>query len=281
MRAAIAAIALILTASSAFAQLGDLLRRVNPDKIKAGTKAVTAATHEFTEDEEADIGRVVAARVLATYPLASNDRLQKYVTLVGRTVAAYSTRPTLEWHFAVIQTDIVNAFSCPGGYIFVTTGALNQMKSEAELAALLGHEIAHATQKHILKEVKRSNTISAGLDVAKTTSTGSFLNAGLADKVSKIAYEKLFTSGLSRRDEQEADTIGVKMAAAAGYRAAAYVDFLETLQEIEGEKSMSVLTATHPRPADRLGYVKSAAGNPRNGELLEDRWARWTQPSGR
>lgn len=273
------AVLAVLVAASAQAQFGSILDKIdrNKDKLKKGAQVVTSATREFTEAEEADIGRVVAARVLKTYPLAKDDQLQQYVTLVGNTVAAYSARPTLEWHFGVIETPIVNAFSCPGGFVFITTGALKQIHSEAELAAVLGHEIAHATQKHILKEIKRTNTIAAGMDLAKTTASGSFLNDSLGEKIGNLAYEKLFTTGLSRRDEQEADTIGVQLAAAAGYRASAYLTFLESLKALEGKAEMKVLTATHPRADERMKNVKPLVADA-NGELLAERWAAWTQP---
>ncbi|HEY0158301.1 MAG TPA: M48 family metalloprotease [Thermoanaerobaculia bacterium] len=278
MRTLIVATTLLL-AANAQAQLGDLWNK-HKDKITKGAKVVQSASREFTEEEEADIGRVVAARILKTYPLAKDDRLQQYVTLVGNTVASYSARPTLEWHFAVLETEVVNAFSCPGGFIFVTTGALAQIDSEAELAAVLGHEIAHATQKHILKEVKRANTVSAATDLAKTTSSGSFLNDAVGEKISNLAYEKLFTTGLSRRDEQEADKIGVELAQAAGYRASEFVSFLDALQALEGESEMQVLTATHPGPAERKKYVQPLVGD-LSGEVLAERWAAWTaQPSG-
>jgi beta-barrel assembly-enhancing protease len=274
-----AGIIIILLTFSAQAQLGDLWNK-HKDKITKGAKVVQSVHREFTEEEEADIGRVVAARILQTYSLAKNDKLQQYVTLVGNTVAAYSARPTLEWHFAVLETDVVNAFSCPGGFIFITTGALEQIDSEAELAAVLGHEIAHATQKHILKEVKRANTIMAAEDLAKTTASGSFLNDALGEKISHLAYEKLFTTGLSRRDEQEADKIGVELAEAAGYRASEFVRFLDALEALEGKSEMRVLTATHPGPAERKKNVKPLVAN-ESGEVLAERWAAWTaQPAG-
>jgi predicted Zn-dependent protease len=266
-----------LLAPCAEAQLGDLWNK-HKDKIVKGAKVAQSATKEFTEEEEADIGRVVAARILETYPLAKNEKLQQYVTLVGNTVAAYSARPTLEWHFAVIESDVVNAFSCPGGFIFITTGALDAMRSEAELAAVLGHEIAHATQKHILKEIKRANTISAGMDAAKSTGSGSFLNDSLGEKISNLAYEKLFTTGLSRRDEQEADKIGLELADAAGYRAAAFVGFLESLKALEGKSEMKVLTATHPAADDRMKYIQPLLTEER-GALLAERWTEWAQPA--
>jgi beta-barrel assembly-enhancing protease len=267
----------LLVATSAHAQLGDLWNK-HKDKIIKGAEVAKSATKEFTEAEEADIGRVVAARILKTYPLSKNEKRQQYVTLVGNTVAAYSARPTLEWHFAVIESDVVNAFSCPGGFIFITTGALNTINSEAELAGVLGHEIAHATQKHILKEVKRANTIAASMNAAKSTASGSFLNDSLGEKISNLAYEKLFTTGLSRRDEEEADRIGVELAVAAGYRGSAFVAFLESLKALEGKSETKVLAATHPRAADRIKIVKPLVSS-ESGELLAERWTEWAQPS--
>ena len=278
MKKTLAVAIAISVVTSAHAQFGDILKKLDPNKIKKGANVAKQATHEFTEDEEADIGRVVAARILATYPLSKNDKLQQYVTLVGNTVAAYSSRPTLSWHFSVIEAPYVNAFSAPGGFIFITTEAMKQIHSEAELGAVLGHEIAHITQKHILKEVKRSNTINAGVDLAKETSGGSFLNDEMGSKISQIAYEKLFTTGLSRRDEEEADTIGTELASLAGYKAAEFLTFLTGLESIESSSQMKMLVATHPSPKDRIAYLRPKLRND-SGVVLADRWAVWTQPS--
>jgi predicted Zn-dependent protease len=272
------ALAAALLASPAHAQFGNILDKINQnkDKIVKGAKVAKEATREFTEDEEANIGRVVAARVLATYPLATDAEIQKYVTLVGNTVAAYSTRPTLEWHFAVIETPIVNAFSTPGGFIFVTTGALQNIHSEAELAALLGHEIAHVTQKHILREIKRGNVISAGADLASSAANGSALTDEFGRKVGQIAWDKLFNTGLGRSDENEADRLGVQLADAAGYRAAAFIDFLETLHKLEGSSELKQLIKTHPSPTDRITTIKPLVKADR-GVLLADRWKEFVE----
>jgi predicted Zn-dependent protease len=270
----IVAVALTLSANAAHAQLGDILRRIDPNKIKKGAQVARAATRDFTEEEEADIGRMVSARILKTYHLAKNDRQQNYVTLVGNTVAAYSARPTLDWHFAVIETPIVNAFSAPGGFVFITTGALKQINSEAELASVLGHEIGHATQKHILKEIKRGNVLSSVKDLAETTAQGSsLLNDEVGKHIGDFAYDKLFTTGLSRRDELEADKIGAELASAAGYKTTAFVTFLEGLQKLEGTSELKQLTDTHPAPSDRIVALKPAIND--RGELLAERFDSW------
>ena len=274
-KAALGLLIATISVSAAQAQFGDILRRIDPRKVKKGVDVAREASHEFTEAEEADIGRVVSARILATYPLVKNDRLQRYVTLVGNTVAAYSARPTLEWHFGVLDSDVVNAFSSPGGFIFITTGALRQMHSEAELAAVLGHEIGHCTQKHVLKEVKRANVMSAGVDLAKSTSSGSFLNDEMGRKVGQVAYDKLFTTGLSRGDELEADRIGVELSGSAGYRAPEFLKFLDSLEKEEGTSAMKQFVATHPSAEDRREAVQSALRGEEKGEVLADRWKQW------
>lgn len=273
----IAAAVLLVVTGTAQAQLGGLLNKLDPSKIAKTAKVAREATREFTEAEEADIGRVVAARILNTYPLAKDEKVQKYVTLVGDTVAAYSTRPTLEWHFAVLNSDIVNAISAPGGFVFITTGALKEMHSEAELAGVLGHEIAHVTQKHILKEVKRSNVMAAGMDAAQSTGAGSqWLNNDYASKIGQVAIDKLFKTGLSRSDEAEADRIGVQLSDSAGYRAAEFINFLSTLQKLERTSAMKQLMATHPSPESREAALKAVIPSEPRGEILADRWSDWT-----
>lgn len=263
---------------SAYAQLGDILKKVDPSKIKKGASAVRAVTKDFTEEEELNIGRIIAARVLATYPLSSNDRLQTYVILVGKTVAAYSSRPNLDWHFAVLETPVVNAFSAPAGYIFITTGALDQINSEAELAAVLGHEIAHSTEKHILKEVKRANVIAEGLSLAEDQLGRGGLTDDLARRIGDLAIEKLFKTGIGRREELDADRIGADLAEAAGYRKSAFLDFLASLHTLADSHSSSFqqLASTHPRPDDRISALRPRVQDATTGQLLAERWEQWT-----
>ncbi|HVR42402.1 MAG TPA: M48 family metalloprotease [Thermoanaerobaculia bacterium] len=247
------------------------------DLLKKGATMARAMTRDFTEEEEIAIGRIVAARVLSTYPRSGNEKLQRYVRLVGQTVAEYSDRPTLDWHFVVIETPMVNAFSCPGGYVFITTGALDQITSEAELAAVLGHEIAHATERHILREIKRANVITEGLNIAQSELGGGGMSDELARKVSDLAYDRLFNTGIGRKEELAADRVGVKFAADAGYRSSAYRSFLESLEALAAanSSSFSQLGSTHPRPADRLRAIQSRLAD--RGELLAERWARLTR----
>lgn len=270
MKKLIVIVAAVLIPQLAFAQIGDILKHA--DKIKKGAKVATAATKEFTPEEELNIGRVVAARVLATYPLAKNAKLQNYVSLVGHTLVPYSERPDQAWHFAVIEADIVNAYSTPGNFVFITTAALAQLKSEAELATILGHEISHVTEKHILTEVRRGNVFAAGVDLAASGAGG--MSEEIAGKISDIAFDKLFKSGLGRKAELESDSVGVRIAAAAGYRSDAFVSFLGTLGALESAHSgkLAKLGKDHPTAADRIRLLKDGGKVDANGALLDDRW---------
>lgn len=266
------AIAIAAFPVAAQAQLSDWIRKVDPSKVKKAVGVAQAATGSYDEQEEAAIGRVVAAKVLANYPLSKNQKLQRYVTNVGLTVAAYSERPSLDWHFIVLESDVVNAFAAPGGYVFITTGALGQIDSEAGLASVLGHEIAHVNEKHVLQAVKRANVFSASLDFASDELPNAGMTDQMGEKIGQIAFDKLFSSGFSRSDELEADRSGVALASQAGYRSASYLDFLKALDRLAGSQSSSLkqLGSTHPKPADRIKAVEGSVSS--DGETVSSRW---------
>jgi beta-barrel assembly-enhancing protease len=111
--------------------------------------------------EVARIGRQISGNMLGAVPLVRDDKLQNYVNLVGNWVALQSGRSDITWRFGVLDTEDINAFAAPGGYIFVTKGLYRRLNNEAELAGVLGHEIAHVTRKHHLKVLKQSSLIGA------------------------------------------------------------------------------------------------------------------------
>ncbi len=116
---------------------------------------------DYSSEEETRIGRQIAGDLLGAVPLVRDDKLQRYVNLVGDWVALQSGRNDVTWHFGVLDTEDINAFAAPGGYIFVTKGLYKRLNNEAELAGVLAHEIAHVTMKHHLKVLKQSSLIGA------------------------------------------------------------------------------------------------------------------------
>ncbi len=233
-----------------------------------------SAVMPIGQEEENEIGRSIAANVAGKYGIVWDTELTRYVTLVGRTVAGKSDRPDLLYHFAVLDTDIINAFSCPGGYVFVTRGTLAVVGSEAELAAVLAHEISHVANRDIIKEIEKQKFFQAGNEVAGTLlhADPSILNA-----VTSFGTELLF-KGLSRSDENASDRLSLVYTAGAGYRPAAYLTFLERLRDGAGaaDDDVKLLFATHPKIDDRIKNVtkeiERMSDQGQGGELLTQRY---------
>ncbi|HVS27199.1 MAG TPA: M48 family metalloprotease [Burkholderiales bacterium] len=206
---------------------------------------------EPTQAEEIEIGDGIAETLLGARPLFNDAELQRYVNAVGMWVAQQSERPDLPWHFGVNDSDHINAFAAPGGYIIVTKGMMKQLRNEAELAGVLGHEVAHVTQKHHLKALRKSavmNLLSAGAAAATAESRH-------ADLVQKLAgpTKELYARGLDKTDEYEADRMGVVLAARAGYDPYGLPAVLTTLASADPKDNyLTLLYKTHPLPQDRL-----------------------------
>jgi len=192
----------------------------------------------------------MAARLLGAAPLLNNPGVQQYVNRVGRWLAAQTERPDLPWQFGVLDAPELNAFAVPGGTIFVTRGLLEHMKNEAELAGVLAHEIGHVLKKHHLKAIQKS---------AQAALAGEGANMLLKDRAPAVrdklisAGTELYSRGLDKSDELEADRVGVVIAARGGYDAFGLPAVLQTLQGINPQDSgVALMFKTHPAPAERL-----------------------------
>jgi len=218
-------------------------------------KAAAAGTTSEDVAEEIRFGREIAARIIGRYGLYDNDELMKYVNLVGRTVAMNTGRQEIEFRFAVLNSEEVSAYAAPGGYIFVTRGAIEHMQDEAELAGTLAHEIAHVTQKHIVKELNiQATDTSAASSLARLIGgTTEAARTAFAQAVDK-ALDMLFKDGYKREDEIEADRTGVTYAAMSGYDPAGLPRYLLRIGPAK-EKNTEVLDKTHPGFQDRVNWL--------------------------
>ena len=203
--------------------------------------------------KEREIGFGIAATMAGRYRLVDDPALNEYVSLVGATVAQQSIRTgELQFHFGVLDTDDVNAFAAPGGYIFVTRGALALMQSESELAGVLAHEVAHVDEKHVLDDIRRSDVMSTATDEAQ-------LNGALLDAISGKGASMLFM-GLSREDEEAADSLGMLYASAVGYRPDGMIQFLEHLSAEIAEQTAAGTgggwTSSHQAPTERIAKIR-------------------------
>ncbi len=208
-------------------------------------------TTEFTPEDvaaEIELGREVAARLLSRYGLFGDRALQEYVALVGRSVAMHAGRGELDYHFAVLDDASVNAFATPGGYIFITRGALDLIEDEAELAAVLAHEVAHVTERHIVHELGvRADEGGAVSGMARVIgSAGDSIQAAFATAIDQ-AVALLLEDGLEEQDELEADEIGTLLLAATGYDPGALRRYLARVAEQrEAAEVQEGLAGTHP-----------------------------------
>jgi predicted Zn-dependent protease len=241
-------LAVALFADRAHAQFN--LDRLNINKLLDTAKNVVKATTDIAEPEEISIGKEMASRLLGAAPLAKDENLQRYVNRVGRWLAMQTERPDLPWQFGVLEAPQLNAFAVPGGTIFVTRGLVERMKSEAELAGVLAHEISHVLRKHHLKAIQKG---------AQTALAGDALNQALRNQNAQVREKlvsfggEIYTRGLDKSDELEADRYGVVIAARAGYDSYGLPAVLQTLQAMNAtDSALALMFKTHPAPGERL-----------------------------
>lgn len=222
-------------------------------------KNIKQATGTISEPEEIQMGEGMTETLLGARPMLNDAELQRYVNFVGAWVAAQSERPNLPWHFAVNDSEHVNAFAAPGGYIIVTRGMMNVVQNEAELAGVLGHEIGHVIRKHHLNAVRKGaymNLLGAGAAGAAAGSRGGELVNALVGPT-----KELYARGLDKGDEYEADRVGVVLASRAGYDPWGLPSALQSLAKIKADDPyMALLFKTHPNPSDRLEKLGVAMG---------------------
>jgi len=239
-------VASTLLVTPAQAQLGSLAGRAS----QAKNKVDQARDLIITEKEEIAMGAAISEKLRIKYGVVQNQAVHKYVTLVGRVLASSSAKPNLTWHFIVLDTDGVNAFAAPGGYVHITRGALALIRNESELAGVLGHEIAHVTEQHTIKAIKKSKWVDAG--------AGALTQNQLLDRFTQAAYENIVENGFDRDDENKSDELGLKMANGAGYAPTGLGMFLTKLAERNKDlKERSGAFASHPETRSRLDRLKS------------------------
>ena len=226
-------------------QLGQITKGVQVAK-----KANDVRDLAMTDAEEQELGAAVSERIRTRYGVVQDAAVHRYLALVGTALAQGSTRPALPWTFVVLDTDGVNAFAAPGGYVHITRGALALIKNEAELAGVLGHEIIHVTEKHTIKAIQKSKAVQMG---AAETLAGS---SSLMERAVTATYDNIVERGFGRAEENESDEMGVTLANKTGYAPNGLVGFLTTLKERnKASTEKRGLFASHPEMQERLDRI--------------------------
>ena len=237
-------------ASPAAAQLGQIRRGV--DAAKKVSDMI------ITEKDERAIGEGASQMLIDRFGVVQDKALTRYVTLVGKALAQQTERPNLDWQFIVLDTDGVNAYAAPGGIVHITRGALALIKSEAELAGVLGHELTHVTAKHTVNAIRKSSGVQLAAQEGGAAAGG--WGGALLSAAASATYDILIENKFDRDDEMQSDKVGITLANKVGYSPAGLAAFLTTLSDRnKGRKEPNGLFASHPQLKERIDEIGKIA----------------------
>lgn len=239
-------------------------------QILMGALLIGMSFTDMSMEAQQKIGDSAVGDILGTYPLyTKNPDVVRHVSAVGAKMVALSNRSDIDWHFYVVESKDINAFALPGGHVFITTAALKNLKSEDELAAVLGHEIAHVEKGHGAKKLQRA-MISQGIAIAALADHGA--SAQMAGQLAVSVALK----GYDRDAEDEADNRGVELATRAGYDPHGLLGFFDTLQTKHPDSGgLPTWASDHPPTSDRIKRVNdkiSREGLQAGGQVNQDRF---------
>jgi predicted Zn-dependent protease len=224
-------------------------------QILSGTTQVLSSSKEIDYATERTIGEALALESMQRFGRpVDNESLQRYVNLVGAVVAQSSLRSTIPYRFTVLDSPVQNAFAAPGGVIFISKALLGILADEAELAAVLAHEIGHVAGKHALKSTRRAQFLQGvgTITAATSGSKGKEYQALIGDLQST-----LFDQGLDKNMEFEADLAAMETSYRAGYNPLAMIRVLERLQKLEATSiKKGSWFSTHPPLQQRIARLK-------------------------
>ena len=243
------------------AGLFDILKEVTKEgskerKILEGVGSILESTAEIDFESERTIGESLALEGFARYGMPVKDQaLQKYVNLVGVAVARNSLRPGLPYVFVVVKSPLQNAFSCPGGIIFLSAGLLKTIRTEAQLACILAHEVAHVGHKDALKSIQRARFFQGVGKITAATMEGK--KGEQFENMIGDLQTILFDRGLDQNMEFEADLTAMETAYRTGYSPNGIIEVLEELKRIEARsKKRGSWFSTHPPLSERIKKCK-------------------------
>lgn len=252
-----------LSATSASAGFFDTLQKITDPaskerQILSGTTQVLSSSKEIDYPTERAIGESLALEGLQRFgtPM-KNEALQRYVNLVGNAVATNSKRSTIPYQFAVLDSPVQNAFAVPGGVIFISRALVSILDDEAELAAVLAHEVGHVSAKHALKSTQRAQLLQ-GVGTITAASVGGDKGKKFASAIGDM-QAVLFDKGLDKEMEYEADQAAMETTYRTGYDPSAMIRVLEKLQKLEASSKdkKGSWFSTHPPLAERIERLQA------------------------
>jgi predicted Zn-dependent protease len=259
-------------------------REITPEQARSINRSAAAVGKTFesiTPEQEYYVGRTVAATLLSTRPVWKNRAATDYLNLMLQTLALASGRPETfgGYHLLVLDSDTINAFAAPGGFVLVTRGMLRCCRREDEVAAVLAHEIGHVAEQHGLQSINRSRITSA-LTILAAESAKTFGGRDVAELARAFegsvadVTSTLVTSGYSRHFEEEADQEAFRTLRRAGYDPAALVAMLEEMARRLKPGGLD-FARTHPDPGVRIGKLRPLLSDAPSAAAPQKRQARF------
>ena len=226
--------------------------------VTAAALALVAGCASVSTQQEVQLGAQEAAQVNAQLPMLNDPVIDGYVNDLGSRIAHTTSRADLDWHFAVVNTDVVNAFALPGGYVYVNRGVLARADNASELAGVLGHEIEHVVRRHSVKQMEQMQGAQFGVTLAcALTNVCGNQAAAAAINIGGAAVFAKF----SRQDEIQADEGGFQNVLHAGYNPNGMLTFFQKLLSEEqasggGSSAVSNWFSDHPGTQDRIADIQ-------------------------
>ena len=217
---------------------------------------VTATACSVSTQEEVQMGTEYAQQINAQLPIVSDPEINRYINVLGDSLARLTGRADLDWRFYIVDAKEVNAFAVPGGFIYVNRGLIERTQTMDELAGVLGHEIAHVTRRHSVKQMEKAQKANVGVTLACILT--SVCASDVAQAAINVAGGAVFAR-FSRSDENEADVDGFNTVVKARISPRGMVTMFERLLEERRRRPAGVETwfATHPLEEDRIANIQA------------------------
>jgi predicted Zn-dependent protease len=206
----------------------------------------------LSDHQEVELGKQMNKQLASQIHFYNNPEINSYVQKIGKRLASHSTRPNIPYVFQIVDDNAINAFATTGGFIYLNKGLLKAADNEAQVAAVMGHEMGHIEARHLLQQM-RHQAFQQGLLTASGLNRSQAIALGL---------NLSMNLPLSRKDEYEADKRGLQNITRSGYSQTAMVSFM---QKLLGQGASPAFLSTHPGTGDRIKALKSEiAEQPRN-----------------
>lgn len=209
----------------------------------------------ISQQQEVQMGQEYAQQINAQLPIVQDPELNRYINVLGDSIARLTSRSDLDWHFFIVDAQEVNAFAVPGGFVYVNRGLIQRTDQMDELAGVLGHEIGHVVRRHTVKQMEKAQGANVGVTLACILT--SICNSQIAGAAINIAGGAVFAR-FSRQDEAEADNEGFNNVVRAGISPVGMVTMFRKLLEERKNRPAGVEAwfLTHPLEEDRITAVQ-------------------------